>query len=143
MCIRDSAWDAPQTFVLPVLSLALPQFAVLLRALAELSRQSHDEAAELSALKLVLEHARGDEAVVTDAAERLVTIARSASSAAAVRPSDSAPSVNSRRVATRASPCSRVHSSPSRSTSGSSAPARRCSFASSCSASRSSGRCAT
>ncbi len=48
----------------------------LLRALAELSRQSNDEAAELSALKLVLEQARGDEAVLTDAAERLVTIAR-------------------------------------------------------------------
>lgn len=29
------AWDAPRTWVLPVLSLALPQFAVLLRALAE------------------------------------------------------------------------------------------------------------
>ncbi|MDP2273446.1 MAG: flagellar hook-length control protein FliK [Archangium sp.] len=48
----------------------------LLRALAELSRQSKDEAAELSALKLVLEHARADETVVTEAAERLITIAR-------------------------------------------------------------------
>lgn len=53
-----------------------PHPVPLLRALAELSRQSRDEAAELSALKLVLEHARGDQAVVTDAAERLVTIAR-------------------------------------------------------------------
>ena len=53
-----------------------PNPVPLLRALAELSRQSNDEAAELSALKLVLEHARTDEAVVTDAAERLITIAR-------------------------------------------------------------------
>ena len=53
-----------------------PNPVPLLRSLAELSRQSGDEAAELTALKLVLEHARGDEAVVTDAAERLVTIAR-------------------------------------------------------------------
>lgn len=53
-----------------------PNPVPLLRALAELSRQSNDEAAELSALKLVLEHARADESVVTDAAERLVTIAR-------------------------------------------------------------------
>ena len=53
-----------------------PHPVPLLRALAELSRQSNDEVAELSALKLVLEHARTDEAVLTDAAERLVTIAR-------------------------------------------------------------------
>lgn len=49
----------------------------LLRSLAELSRQSHDEAAELAALKLVLEHARDDASVINDAAERLVNIARS------------------------------------------------------------------
>lgn len=54
-----------------------PHPVPLLRALAELSRQSHDEGAELSALKLVLEHARDDAEVVTDAAERLVNIARS------------------------------------------------------------------
>jgi hypothetical protein len=53
----------------------------LLRALAELSRQSRDEAAELSALKLVLEHARGEPEVVTDAAERLVNIARNRAAA--------------------------------------------------------------
>ncbi|MFZ5443840.1 MAG: tetratricopeptide repeat protein [Myxococcota bacterium] len=48
----------------------------LLRALAELSRQSHDEPAELSALKLVLAHVKHDPSVVADAAERLSTIAR-------------------------------------------------------------------
>lgn len=48
----------------------------LLRALAELSRQSGDEAAELSALRQVLQHAGADVTVVTEAAERLVTIAR-------------------------------------------------------------------
>lgn len=49
----------------------------LLRALAELARQSGDEAAELSALKSVLQQTQADETVVTAAAERLVTIARS------------------------------------------------------------------
>ncbi len=52
-----------------------PHPVPLLRALAELSRQSHDEAAELAALKMVLGHARDDQAVVTDASERLVSIA--------------------------------------------------------------------
>ncbi|HEY0883468.1 MAG TPA: flagellar hook-length control protein FliK, partial [Archangium sp.] len=49
----------------------------LLRSLAELSRQSNDEAAELAALKLVLEHADRDDTVVGEAAERLLAIARS------------------------------------------------------------------
>ncbi len=48
----------------------------LLRALAELSRQSGDEAAELSALKAVLQLASADPVVTTAAAERLITIAR-------------------------------------------------------------------
>ena len=43
------AWDAPQTWVLPVLSLALPQFAVLLRALAETRRAALDSAPGIAA----------------------------------------------------------------------------------------------
>ena len=43
------AWDAPQTWVLPVLSLALPQFAVLLRALAENLRAALDSAPGIAA----------------------------------------------------------------------------------------------
>lgn len=44
------AWDAPQTWLLPVLSLALPQFAVLLRALAENLRAALDGAPAIAAL---------------------------------------------------------------------------------------------
>lgn len=44
------AWDAPQTWVLPVLSLALPQFAVLLRALAENLRAALGSAPVVAAL---------------------------------------------------------------------------------------------
>lgn len=44
------AWDAPLTWVLPVLSLALPQFAVLLRALAENLRAALDSAPAIAAL---------------------------------------------------------------------------------------------
>ncbi|MBK9654783.1 MAG: ABC transporter permease [Rhodanobacteraceae bacterium] len=43
------AWDAPQTFVLPVLSLALPQFAVLLRALSENLRAALDSPPAIAA----------------------------------------------------------------------------------------------
>lgn len=43
------AWDAPRTWVLPVLSLALPQFAVLLRALAENLRAALDSAPAVAA----------------------------------------------------------------------------------------------
>jgi oligopeptide transport system permease protein len=44
------AWDAPQTWVLPVLSLALPQFALMLRALSENLRAALDSAPVISAL---------------------------------------------------------------------------------------------
>ncbi|MBL8911334.1 MAG: tetratricopeptide repeat protein, partial [Archangium sp.] len=53
----------------------------LLRALAELSRQSHDEVAELNALKLVLQHAGSDQAVINASADRLGIIARSRAAA--------------------------------------------------------------
>jgi oligopeptide transport system permease protein len=44
------AWDTPQTWVLPVMSLALPQFAVLLRALAENLRAALDSAPVIAAM---------------------------------------------------------------------------------------------
>ncbi|MFT3710585.1 MAG: flagellar hook-length control protein FliK [Archangium sp.] len=53
----------------------------LLRALAELSRQSHDEAAELTAQKLVLQHAGSDQAVINAAADRLGVIAKNRATA--------------------------------------------------------------
>lgn len=53
-----------------------PQPLPLLRSLAELCRQSHDEGAELSALKLVLSHAAGDATVVSSAGDRLLAIAK-------------------------------------------------------------------
>ena len=43
------AWDAPRTWVLPILSLALPQFAVLLRALSENLRAALDSAPVIAA----------------------------------------------------------------------------------------------
>jgi len=52
-----------------------------LRSLAELCRQSHDEGAELSALKLVLSHAAGDASVVSSAADRLLAIAKNRAAA--------------------------------------------------------------
>lgn len=47
------AWDSPQSFVLPVLSLALPQFALLLRALSE------NLAAALASAPAIAARARG------------------------------------------------------------------------------------
>jgi len=44
------AWDAPRSWVLPVLSLALPQFAVLLRALSENLRAALESAPVIAAL---------------------------------------------------------------------------------------------
>lgn len=49
----------------------------LLRSLAELARQGHDEAGELVALKLVLRHARTGETAIADVGERLAHLARS------------------------------------------------------------------
>ncbi|MFO0597953.1 MAG: flagellar hook-length control protein FliK [Myxococcaceae bacterium] len=53
----------------------------LLRSLAELTRQSHDEGAELTALKLVLEHAGSDQAVISGTADRLAVIAKNRAAA--------------------------------------------------------------
>lgn len=64
---RADLFDAAQLSARPV---------PLYRAIAELARQSHDEVAELSAWRLVLEKAGKDEALVDDAAERLFAIAR-------------------------------------------------------------------
>lgn len=44
------AWDAPRTWILPVLSLALPQFAVLLRVLAENLKAALDSPPAIAAL---------------------------------------------------------------------------------------------
>ena len=49
----------------------------LLRALAELARQSHDDAAELATWRQVLDRAGRDPSLQQDAAERLFTLARS------------------------------------------------------------------
>lgn len=64
---RADLFDAAQLSARPV---------PLYRAIAELARQAQDEAAELSAWRLVLEKAGKDEGVVKDAAERLLAIAR-------------------------------------------------------------------
>lgn len=64
---RGDLFDAAQLTARPV---------PLYRAIAELARQSRDEAAELSAWRLVLEKAGKDEALIQDAGERLLAIAR-------------------------------------------------------------------
>ncbi|MDP3237995.1 MAG: flagellar hook-length control protein FliK [Myxococcales bacterium] len=65
---RADLLDAAQTSSRP-----LP----LLRGLAELSRQSFDEAAELGAWRLVIGAAKGDVEALTDAGNRVGSIARS------------------------------------------------------------------
>ncbi|MCC6334970.1 MAG: flagellar hook-length control protein FliK, partial [Myxococcales bacterium] len=64
---RKDLFDAAQLTARPV---------PLYRSIAELARQSKDEAAELSAWRLVLERAGKDEALVQDAAQRLLELAR-------------------------------------------------------------------